>query len=170
MKDILTWFLTLRMLRPWLQSTKKEILTWFSAIRRLKTSLQSTMKDILTWFFILRRMKTLLWSFMNEILTCFLTSSCSTLGCRALCERDFDMIFHFKAARNLVAEHHEIDFDLIFHFKVAQNLFAVLQSTMKEDRLIGLALVTMNKNRFNFFLDNFTFFTRKKAVRWKISS
>ena len=34
------------------------------------------------------------------------------------------MIFHFKAAQNLVAEHYERDFDTIFHFMVAQNVVA----------------------------------------------
>ena len=38
--------------------------------------------------------------------------------------RDFDMIFHFKAAQNLVVERYEIDFDMIFHIKAAQNLVA----------------------------------------------
>ena len=58
--------------------------------------------------------------------------------------KDFDMIFHFKAVQNFVAEHCEIDFDMIFHFKATQNLLAErkqfstlrwtktwLQSTMK---------------------------------------
>ena len=36
---------------------------------------------------------------------------------------------------------------------------------MKKDRLIGPALMTMNKNWFNLVLDNFTVFTRKKARR-----
>ena len=31
--------------------------------------------------------------------------------------RDFDMIFKFIAAQNLVAEHYERDFDMIFYFK-----------------------------------------------------
>ena len=41
-------------------------------------------------------------------------------------ERDFDMIFHFKAAENLVAVHYVRDFDIIFHFniKADQNLVA----------------------------------------------
>ena len=39
-------------------------------------------------------------------------------------ERDFDMIFRFKAAQNVVAFHYERDFDMIFHFKVDQNLVA----------------------------------------------
>ena len=34
------------------------------------------------------------------------------------------MIFHFKAAQNLVAEHYERYSDMIFHFKAAQNLVA----------------------------------------------
>ena len=29
-----------------------------------------------------------------------------------------------KADQNFVAEHYEIDFDMIFHFKAAQNLVA----------------------------------------------
>ena len=41
---------------------------------------------------------------------------------------------------------------------------------MKEDRLIGPALMAMNKNRFNLVLDNFTAFTRKKARRLEITS
>ena len=36
-------------------------------------------------------------------------------------ERYFDMIFHFKAAQNLVVEHYERYFNMIFHFNVAQN-------------------------------------------------
>ena len=32
------------------------------------------------------------------------------------------MIFHYKAAQNLVAEHYERDFDLIFRLKADQNL------------------------------------------------
>ena len=31
------------------------------------------------------------------------------------------MIFHFKAAQNLVVEHYETDFDMILHFKAAQS-------------------------------------------------
>ena len=38
---------------------------------------------------------------------------------------------------------------------------------MKEDRLIGLALMAMNKNRFNLILDNFSVVTKKKATRLK---
>ena len=34
------------------------------------------------------------------------------------------MIFHFKAAQNLVTERYEIYFDIIFHFKADQNLVA----------------------------------------------
>ena len=39
-------------------------------------------------------------------------------------ERDSYMIFHFKAAQKLVAEHEHYvrDFDRIFYFKDAQNL------------------------------------------------
>ena len=32
------------------------------------------------------------------------------------------MIFHFKAAQNMVAEHYVRDIDMIFHYKAAQNL------------------------------------------------
>ena len=32
------------------------------------------------------------------------------------------MIFHYKAAQNLVAEHYERDFDLIFRLIADQNL------------------------------------------------
>ena len=32
------------------------------------------------------------------------------------------MIFHYKAAQNLVAEHYERDFDLMFRLKADQNL------------------------------------------------
>ena len=39
-----------------------------------------------------------------------------------LYERNFDMIFHFMAAQNLVAEHYEIDFDMIFRLNAAHNL------------------------------------------------
>ena len=45
----------------------------------------------------------------------------STL-CRALYERNFDMIFHFMAAQKLVVEHCKRDFDLIFRLKAYQNL------------------------------------------------
>ena len=34
------------------------------------------------------------------------------------------MIFCFRTAQNLVAEHYTKDFDMILHFKVAQNLVA----------------------------------------------
>ena len=37
-------------------------------------------------------------------------------------ERYFDMIFDFKVAEHLVAEHYERDFDMISRFMVAQNL------------------------------------------------
>ena len=47
--------------------------------------------------------------------------------------RYFDMIFHFKAAQIFVAEHYEIDFDFFFHF---MQLNTWLQNTVKEDRLI----------------------------------
>ena len=57
----------------------------------------------------------------------------------------YDMILRrFKEAQNLVAEHYEGNFDMIFHFLVAQNL-VVDRITMKEDRLTGLALMAMNK-------------------------
>ena len=32
------------------------------------------------------------------------------------------MIFHFMAVQNFVAQHHEKDFDTIFHRKAAENL------------------------------------------------
>ena len=37
------------------------------------------------------------------------------------------MIFHLKAAQNLIAEHYRRDFDMIFHLKLdtAQNLFGL---------------------------------------------
>ena len=41
---------------------------------------------------------------------------------RAFYERDFDMIFHYKEAQNLVVEHYERYFEIIFHCKMAQNL------------------------------------------------
>ena len=34
------------------------------------------------------------------------------------------MIFHFKAAQNLVAEIYERDFGMFFYFKTAQNFVA----------------------------------------------
>ena len=34
------------------------------------------------------------------------------------------MIFHYKAAQNLVVEHYERDYDMIFHYKEARNLVA----------------------------------------------
>ena len=36
--------------------------------------------------------------------------------------RDFDMIFHYKEAQNFIAEHYVIDFDMIFHITAAQNM------------------------------------------------
>ena len=36
-------------------------------------------------------------------------------------ESNFDTIFHFKAAENLVAEHYVRDFVRIFHFKADQT-------------------------------------------------
>ena len=38
--------------------------------------------------------------------------------------KDFDMIFHLKTTKNLVAKHYESDFDMTFHFKAAENLVA----------------------------------------------
>ena len=81
---------------------------------------------------------------------------------------DFDMIFHFMVARNLFAEHYVSvldmislfiaaknlvaeyclrDFDMIFYFETS-SLKTWLQSTMKKDRLTGLALafMAMDKN------------------------
>ena len=43
--------------------------------------------------------------------------------------KDFDNIFHFKVAQNLVAEHYDRDFEIIFLFK---RLNTLLQSTMRE--------------------------------------
>ena len=98
-------------------------------------------------------------------------------------ERYFDMIFHYKTAQNLFVEHYERYFDIILHLK---RLNTWLQNTMEdiltwfstlwwhkiwlpsiitEDRLTGLALMAMNKNRFHFddtVQDNFN---RKKAKR-----
>ena len=39
-------------------------------------------------------------------------------------ERDFEIIFHVKAAQNFAAERYRIDFDMIFHFEAAQNFVA----------------------------------------------
>ena len=36
----------------------------------------------------------------------------------------FDMIFHYKTAQKVIAEHCGKDFDMIFQFKMAQNLVA----------------------------------------------
>ena len=47
-------------------------------------------------------------------------------------ERNFDVIFNFKAAQNVVAFHYERDFDMIFHFKAAQNLVVEHYEFMKE--------------------------------------
>ena len=57
------------------------------------------------------------------------------------------MIFHFMVARNLVAEHCLRDFDMIFYFETS-SLKTWLQSTMKKNRLTGLALafMAMDKN------------------------
>ena len=38
--------------------------------------------------------------------------------------KDFDIIFHFTMAQNMVAEHYGTDFVMIFHFMAAQNLTA----------------------------------------------
>ena len=56
------------------------------------------------------------------------------------------MIFYFKTAQNLVADHDGRNFDMIFHFMVAQKLG---WNTLKEDRLTGLALKAMNNRRAN---------------------
>ena len=60
--------------------------------------------------------------YVSDFLRDFSFKGGSTLGCRALYERNFDMIFHFMAAQKLVAEHYERDFDLIFRLKADQNL------------------------------------------------
>ena len=39
-------------------------------------------------------------------------------------KKDFDMVFHFKASQNLVAEHYDRHIDMIFPFKVAQIFVA----------------------------------------------
>ena len=74
------------------------------------------------------------------------------------------MIFHFKEAQQLIAEHSEILKGLytIFHFMMAQNVVA---EHYGRGWVTGLTPMTMNKNRFNLVdlvLDNFT---RKKARR-----
>ena len=76
----------------------------FSTLRWIKTWLQSPMKYNFDMIFPHQRG--------------------SKHGCRALYERNFDMIFHFMAAQILVAEHYEIDFDMIFRSNAAQNLVA----------------------------------------------
>ena len=52
-------------------------------------------------------------------------------------------------AQNLVVVHYEGDFDFI---STLRQLRTKLQSTMKEDRLTGHALMAMNISRFK--LDN----------------
>ena len=74
------------------------------------------------------------------------------------------MIFHFKEAQQLVAEHSEIlkDFDTIFNFMVAQNVVA---EHYGRGWVTGLTPLTMNKNRFNLVDLVLDYFTRKKARR-----
>ena len=36
----------------------------------------------------------------------------------------YDMIFHLKAAQNLIAEHYGRDFDIFFHFNATKNFIA----------------------------------------------
>ena len=77
------------------------------------------------------------------------------------------MIFHFKMAQNLVAEHYGRYFDMIFYFLTAQSLFAehaekyfdmiyhflvalyLVAEHLKEDMLTDLSPMTMNKNRLS---------------------
>ena len=68
--------------------------------------------------------------------------------------KDFEIISHLKAAQNLVAKHYESNFELTFNFNAAQ---------MKEDRLTSLALMAMNKNRFNLHDAVLDHFSRKNA-------
>ena len=77
----------------------------------LKTWFQSNMKEILSLF------STLRWLPLKG-------GSKFCLQSTIMCKRDFDMIFHFKATQNLVAEHYGREFDMIFHFKAIQNLVA----------------------------------------------
>ena len=60
---------------------------------------------------------------MKEIFKLFFTSNGSNL-IAGYYEGDFDMIFHFKAAKNLVSEHFEIDFFFKFPLLDGSNLIA----------------------------------------------
>ena len=71
------------------------------------------------------------------------------------------MIFHFKEAQHLVAGTMK-DFDTIFHFMVAQNVVA---EHYGRGWVTGLTPMTMNKNRFNLVDLVPNNFIRKKAWR-----
>ena len=72
------------------------------------------------------------------------------------------MIFHFNAAKNFVAEHEERDFELIFQFRTAQNVVAY--STMKE---ILTLLFTCSWRHLKTWLDSNIkgIFTRFSTLR-----
>ena len=61
---------------------------------------------------------------MNEILTWFSALRWLKTWLQNTYERYFDMIFHFKALQNFIAEHLWKIFCMIFHFKATQNLVA----------------------------------------------
>ena len=82
------------------------------------------MKDILTWFSTLSWLKTWLQSTYEEYFNMIFHLRAAQNLVAEHYERDFDMIFHYKEVQNLVAEHYDIDFEIIFHFKEAQNLVA----------------------------------------------
>ena len=70
------------------------------------------------------RLKTSLYSTIKNFDTIFHLKAAENLveeHCRIYI---FDIIFNFMAAQNLVAEPYERDFDKIFLFKTAQNLIA----------------------------------------------
>ena len=92
---------------------------------RRKISLQSTMKVDFDMIFRLDAAQKLVAEHcVSDFRHDFSFKGGSTLGCRALYERNFDMIFHFMAAQKLFEEHYERDFYMIFHINEAQHLFA----------------------------------------------
>ena len=82
------------------------------------------MKDILTWFSTSRQLKTWLQSTYERYFDLIFHFKADQNLVADHYERFFDLIFHFIATQNLVAQHYGIDFDMIFQFTAAQNLVA----------------------------------------------
>ena len=64
------------------------------------------------------------------------------------------MIFHLKAAQNIIAEHEERDFELIFQFKTARNV--VRRHYERDFNIILEKLVADQRYEGNFDM-NFLF-------------